>query len=125
MRVVPYAVSAQAGQVVYHNLDELVCLETKTGDKVWRAPSKITSTVGAASTLVISDGVVLFHGHGQPPAGGGEQKRNKAKSKASKKGKKRKIKKDKTGWHSHSQVIMQGERGFYVLRIKSVYLEPG
>ena len=63
-RVVPYALSAQAGRVVYHNLDELVCLDAKTGDEVWRAPNVIGSTVGGGSTLVISDGVVLFHGHG-------------------------------------------------------------
>ncbi|MCH5374296.1 MAG: PQQ-binding-like beta-propeller repeat protein [Planctomycetes bacterium] len=62
-RVVPYALSAQAGRIVYHNLEELVCLDTKTGDELWRAPSPIRSTFGGASTLVLRDGVVLFHGN--------------------------------------------------------------
>ena len=65
-RVIPYALSAQAGRVVYHNMDEIVCLDTKTGKEIWRAPSRIASTVGGGSTLVINDGVALFHGHGEP-----------------------------------------------------------
>ena len=75
-RVMPYALSAQAGRVVYHNMDELVCLDAKTGDEVWRSPNKIESTLGGSSTLVLSDGVVLFHGHGRPekPAVGGGKK---------------------------------------------------
>ncbi len=66
VRVVPYALSAQAGRVVYHNLDELVCLDAKTGREAWRAANPIGQTLGGLSTLVISDGVVLFHGNGQP-----------------------------------------------------------
>ena len=77
-RVVPYALSALAGRVVYHNMEELVCLDAKTGNEVWRSPNMIKSTLGAASTLVISGGVVLFHGHGQALAGGNEKKRNVA-----------------------------------------------
>ncbi len=75
-RVVPYALSAQAGRVVYHNMEQLVCLDARTGDQTWRAPNNIRSTVGGGSTLVISDGVVLFHGHGQaqPSTGGSRQK---------------------------------------------------
>jgi len=69
-RVVPYALSAQAGRVVYHDMDELVCLDAKTGDQTWRAPNIISSTVGGGSTLVISDDIVLFHGHGQAEASG-------------------------------------------------------
>jgi len=67
-RVVPYALSAGAGRVVYHNMDELVCLDAKSGDEVWRAPNRIPSTVGGGSTLVIIDGVVLFHGNGETAA---------------------------------------------------------
>ncbi len=63
VQVVPYALSAQAGRLVYHNLEELVCLDLRTGRELWRAPNEIGFTVGAASTLVLSDGVVLFHGH--------------------------------------------------------------
>ncbi len=68
-RVVPYALSALDGRVVYHNMDELVCLDAKTGDEVWRAPNVMGSTVGGGSTLAIVDGVVVFHGHGQGQAG--------------------------------------------------------
>jgi len=65
-RVVPYALSAQAGRVVYHNMDELVCLDARSGKEVWRSPSKMASTMGGGNTLVIKDGVVLYHGYGRP-----------------------------------------------------------
>ena len=68
--VMPYALSALAGRIVYHNLEELVCLDIRTGEEVWRAPNMIGSTLGAVSTLVLTDGVVLFHGHGPEPADG-------------------------------------------------------
>lgn len=64
-RVVPYALSALAGRVVCRGMDELMCLDAKTGNELWRAPNIIGSTAGGGSTLVITDGVVLFHGHGQ------------------------------------------------------------
>jgi outer membrane protein assembly factor BamB len=67
-RVVPYALSAQAGRVVYHDMDELVCLDARTGNEAWRTPNRIPSTVGGGSTLVIIDGVVLFHGNGETAA---------------------------------------------------------
>lgn len=63
-RVVPYALSSSDGRIVYHNMDELVCLSAKTGDELWRVPNSIRSTVGGGSTLVIANGIVLFHGHG-------------------------------------------------------------
>ena len=63
--MVPYALSAQCERVVYHNLEQLVCLDLRNGNELWRAPHVLSNTVGAASTLVISDGVALFHGHGQ------------------------------------------------------------
>ena len=90
-RVVPYALSAQAGRVVYHNLEEIVCLDAKTGREMWQAPNNIPSTVGGGSTLLISDGVVLFHGHGrtQAPAGGNEAKKDEPKKAAGRKGRKR------------------------------------
>ncbi|UCD56238.1 MAG: PQQ-binding-like beta-propeller repeat protein [Candidatus Hydrogenedentota bacterium] len=66
IRVMPYVLCAQAGRVVYHNLEELVCLDTKTGNEKWRVPHTIGSTLGAVSTLVINEGVVLFNGHGPP-----------------------------------------------------------
>ena len=67
VRVIPYALSALNGRVVYHNLEELAFLNTKTGDDFWRVPNVIGSTLGAVSTLVITDDVVLFHGHGEEP----------------------------------------------------------
>ena len=76
IRVVPYALSAQAGRVVYHDMEALVCLDARSGNAAWRAPSKIEWTVGGGSTLVISDGVVLFNGHTQPPAGEGKPKQD-------------------------------------------------
>ncbi|HUT32131.1 MAG TPA: PQQ-binding-like beta-propeller repeat protein [Planctomycetota bacterium] len=78
-RVVPYALSAQAGRVVYHDMDALVCLDARTGAEVWRTPDPIGSTVGGGSTLVLSDGVVLFHGHGQPPAGAKQARKGAGK----------------------------------------------
>jgi outer membrane protein assembly factor BamB len=65
VRVVPYALSAQAGRVVYHNMEELVCLEAKTGKEVWSTSHVMGRTRGGDNTLVISDGVVLFHGPGK------------------------------------------------------------
>ena len=44
VRVVPYALSAQAGRLVYHNLEELVCLELRTGRELWRTPNEIGFT---------------------------------------------------------------------------------
>jgi len=67
-RVVPYALSAGGGRVVYHDMDALVCVDARTGRECWRTPHLIQRTVGGGSTLVISDGVVLFNGHGQPAA---------------------------------------------------------
>lgn len=65
IRVVPYALSAVAGKVVYHNTEHLVCLDIKTGAELWQAPNLIRSSLGGQSTLVLSDNVVLFHGHGE------------------------------------------------------------
>jgi outer membrane protein assembly factor BamB len=72
VRVVPYALSAQDGRVVYHNLGELVCLDARSGGELWRTPNRVVSTLGGESNLVINDGVVLFHGRGEaaPKPGG-------------------------------------------------------
>jgi len=76
VRVLPYALSAQGGRVVYHNMEELVCVDARGGNEIWRTPNRIVSTLGAVSTLVINDGAVLFHGHGQD---GGEIAKQKGK----------------------------------------------
>jgi len=78
-RVAPYALSAADGRVVYHNMDELVCLDLKTGKEAWRAPNIMASSAGGGSTLVISDGVVLFHGSGKTPTGGAEPEKETKK----------------------------------------------
>ncbi|MHC4329384.1 MAG: outer membrane protein assembly factor BamB family protein [Planctomycetota bacterium] len=80
-RVMPYALSAQAGRLVYHNLEELVCLDARTGNEMWRVPNMIGSTLGAVSTLVLTDGVVLFHGHGPEPTSANDQTKGKNKPK--------------------------------------------
>jgi len=82
-RVVPYALSALDGRVVYHNMDALVCLDARSGKEIWRAPSPIATTVGGGSNLVISDGVVLYNGHTQSPPG------DKPKQDTGKKGRRR------------------------------------
>jgi outer membrane protein assembly factor BamB len=84
-RVAPYALSAADGRVVYHNMDELVCLDLKTGKEAWRAPNTMASTAGGGSTLVISDGVVLFHGRGKTPIDGAAPKKT-AKQPAKRRG---------------------------------------
>ncbi|MHC4253115.1 MAG: outer membrane protein assembly factor BamB family protein, partial [Planctomycetota bacterium] len=79
--VLPYALSAADGRVVYHNMEEIVCLDARTGREAWRAPNPTGPTVGGVSNLVVHDGVVLFHGHGKAakaapaPAGGKGKKR--------------------------------------------------
>ncbi len=83
-RVIPYALSAQAGRIVYHDMDALVCLDARSGKQLWTCPHEIASTLGAVTTLVIHDGVVLFHGNG--PA---EKPKQPAKTEP-KKGKKKK-----------------------------------
>jgi len=66
--VLPYALAAQSGRVVYHDMDGLVCLDARTGKDVWRAPARVVSTIGASSTLLIHDGIVLYNGSVQPAA---------------------------------------------------------
>ncbi len=83
-RIVPYALSAAAGRVVYHNMDELVCLDLKSGKEAWRIANVIASSAGAGSTLVINDGVVLFHGNGQTPKPGAAPKKGAKKPVAKK-----------------------------------------
>ena len=67
VRVLPYALSALGGRVVYHNMDALVCLDARSGKEKWRTPNRITSTTGGKSNLVLHDGVALYFGHGEAP----------------------------------------------------------
>jgi outer membrane protein assembly factor BamB len=62
-RVVPYALAAAGGRVIYHNMEEIICLDIKSGEDLWRAPHSIGSTLAGLSNLVVSDGVVFFCGN--------------------------------------------------------------
>ena len=72
IRVLPYALAALGRRVVYHNMDELVCLDARSGKDAWRTPNRIASTTGGVSNLVLHGDVALYHGHGEAtgPAGG-------------------------------------------------------
>lgn len=61
--VVPYALAAQGGKLIYHNMEEIICLDMRNGDVMWRAPHVIGFSLGGISNLVISDGVVFFYGN--------------------------------------------------------------
>lgn len=64
VRVAPWALAAKDGRVVYHDMERLVCLDARSGDEVWGAPHHIEWLFGGGSTLVLSDGVALYHGRG-------------------------------------------------------------
>jgi len=64
LRVAPFALAMAGGRVVYHNLEELVCLDAATGKELWHTPNDASGVFGGGSTLVISQGVVLYHGYG-------------------------------------------------------------
>jgi len=83
VRVIPYALSAQSGRVVYHDMEHLICLDAGSGSEVWRAANPTGKTQGAVSSLAISDGVVLFHGHGQVSEGEPKEAPKKARKPAS------------------------------------------
>jgi outer membrane protein assembly factor BamB/SAM-dependent methyltransferase len=76
-RVVPYALAARDERVIYHNMEEIICLDIRSGKQLWHAPHVIESTFAGISNLVISDGVVFFYGNRkvQKPTGpAGEKK---------------------------------------------------
>jgi len=64
VRVLPYALSAVDGRVVYHDQEQLVCLDLKKGSEIWRASNPIKTTLAGTHNLILQDGVVLFHGLG-------------------------------------------------------------
>lgn len=87
-RVVPYALAARDGRVIYHNMEEIICLDIRTGNELWHAPHVIGTTLGGISNLVISDDVVLFYGNRkvQEPVGKTNKKtgdKNKGKNPSS------------------------------------------
>ncbi len=84
LRVVPYALAADAGRVVYHDLDALVCVDLRTGKEHWRTACPLKWTFGGGVSLVVHDGVVLFHARGQleRPSGSAEKSSAPASSAA-------------------------------------------
>jgi outer membrane protein assembly factor BamB len=75
VRVMPYVLATQDGRIVYHNLEQLICLDARTGRQLWKVPYEIGSTLGAVTTLVINDGVVLLNGQGPSLDPGQKRKR--------------------------------------------------
>ncbi|MFO8012154.1 MAG: PQQ-binding-like beta-propeller repeat protein [Phycisphaerae bacterium] len=57
----PYTLALSDGRVVYHNLEEIVCLDARTGREHWRSPNPISGIQAGCTTLVVHDGRVLFH----------------------------------------------------------------
>jgi outer membrane protein assembly factor BamB len=81
-RVAPYTLAAKDGRVVYHDLSELICLDAKTGRDRWRAKNPVGQIPSALSSLVVKDGVVLYHGQKQstqPAAGGGKGRKRRGR----------------------------------------------
>lgn len=63
VRVIPYTLAVRDGRVLYHDMEDIVCLDADNGAELWRSPNLIPYTFGGSSSLVVKDGVVLFHGH--------------------------------------------------------------
>ncbi len=81
-RVAPYTLAAKDGRVVYHDLSELICLDAKTGRDRWRTKNAVGQIPSAMSSLVVKDGVVLYHGQKQstqPAAGSGKGRKRRGR----------------------------------------------
>lgn len=61
--LVPYALAAKEGRVVFHNMEELVCLDAQSGRELWRTKNKLNKFRAGKSNLVIHNKTVLFHGN--------------------------------------------------------------
>jgi len=80
--VAAVTMAVDAGQLYYFNFDQkkAICLDRKTGDKVWTSdplPTPERQTSFFASKLVVQDGVVLFASgefSGMTKSGGGEKR---------------------------------------------------
>ncbi|MFO7906019.1 MAG: PQQ-binding-like beta-propeller repeat protein [Pirellulaceae bacterium] len=58
----PYTLAAKDGRVVYHNTNEIVCLDIESGQEHWQTSNEIGKHLGGRFSLVIHDDAVLFHG---------------------------------------------------------------
>lgn len=85
IRVLSYSLSARDGHVAYHNMEEIVFLDLKSGKEKWRAPHETGSLRAGVVNLVISDGVVLFYGNRKPgkPAAQSENSAGKKRNRRS------------------------------------------
>ena len=77
LQVAPYAFAMQDNRVVYHNLAELVCVDAKTGREQWRVANDADRVFGGGSTLVMSDGIVLYNCYKAKANAAGRGKNNK------------------------------------------------
>lgn len=59
--LMPLTLAVANGRAFFHNTDNLICLDTKSGSELWRAPRPISpNRLGwSTPTLVVHDGVVL------------------------------------------------------------------
>jgi len=60
-RLAPYTLAAHDGRVVYHNLEQIVCLDARTGAEAWRTDNHVNAIQAGLSCLVVRDGAVLYH----------------------------------------------------------------
>ena len=62
-RIVTLSLAANNGKVCYHNLEEIVCLDLDTGEKLWTVDSPTwPDRMGTAGTLVMYRDMVLYTG---------------------------------------------------------------
>ena len=60
-RIVTLSMASQGERICYHNFEEIVCLDLRSGEELWRAKSKPwPDIIGTAGTLVMHDGAVFF-----------------------------------------------------------------
>ncbi len=61
-KILPLSLAIEADRVFFHTYTEIVCLDLRTGEEAWRAPSEAPGggPWAAAATLVAHDGVVLL-----------------------------------------------------------------
>ena len=57
----PYTLAARSGKVLYHDLENFVCLDARTGEELWRTPDEISGLRSGLCDLVVHDQTVLFH----------------------------------------------------------------
>jgi len=81
-RVAPYALAAEQGKLIYHDMDEIQCLDLRSGQEIWRAPHVIGFTLGGISNLVISDDVVFYYGNRKVQQAASETSKKKGRKPA-------------------------------------------